>query len=141
MIKAIRRGLTDAVRRAARFGRVRRAEGSLREELGRLSPGELDRSLADAGLNRGDMEVIMRSGGARRRLMARMMRQFEADPKAIPPRYWGAMREAERVCAHCKSAKRCRSWLDQGRRNAAARVFCPNAELFESMARDARLDP
>jgi hypothetical protein len=78
---------------------------------------------------------------ARRRLMARMMRHFQADPETMPPRYWGAVREAERVCAHCKSAKRCRRWLDWGRHNAAPRVFCPNAELFESMARDARSDP
>ena len=138
MIKPIRQAFRSVGRKVARFHRDRRAARTFRREFDRLSEGEVDRCLADAGMSRADMDAMSRFGAPRRRLMARMMARFEADPERIPPRYWGAMREAERVCAHCGSAKRCRRWLDLGRRNAAARVFCPNAELFESMAREAR---
>ena len=109
-----------------------------RRHLSRLSDRETDSVLADAGLSRSDLPVVLRSECGRRRLMIRTMIHFKVDPKAAALRYWGAFRDAERVCIQCGNVRRCRRWHLWGRHNDAPRVFCPNAQLFDDMARDRR---
>jgi uncharacterized protein YjiS (DUF1127 family) len=115
-----------------------RARNRLRRELGRHGPHELDRILADAGLNRSDLPTILGSRARNRSLMARMLVHFGVRPDRIAVRYQGALRDAERVCAHCGSTGRCRRWLNQGATDDAPRLFCPNAELFDEMKRSWR---
>ena len=52
----------------------------------------------------------------------------------VRPRYWGALKDAERVCTHCTQKKRCDRWHDWGVRNNAPFIFCPNARLFDEIA-------
>jgi len=66
------------------------------------------------------------------------MVHFGIDPKRAVLGHWGAMREAERTCACCGNARRCRRWFEWGLRNDAPRVFCPNAERFDDIARRGR---
>ena len=91
-------------------------------------------------MSRSDLLTIFKGGAGNRRLMARMMKHFRVDPHHAALRYWGALRDAERVCAHCVSTKRCRRWLDWGANNDAPRIFCPNAELFDDMACSSRAE-
>ena len=109
-----------------------------KHHLSRLSDRERDLVLADAGLSRSDLSAVLHSDGARRKLMIRTMTHFKVDPKAAALRYWGAYRDAERVCVQCRNVKRCRRWHAWGARNDAPRMFCPNAQLFDDMARDRR---
>lgn len=115
-----------------------RARYRLRNDLGRLTEAELDCTLADAGLSRSDLATIFAAGSGKRSLMARMMTHFGIDPKRAALRHWGALREAEATCARCGNARRCRRWFEWGLRNDAPRVFCPNAERFDEIARRGR---
>ena len=115
-----------------------RTRGRLKRELSRFSEQELDRILADAGLSRSDLDTMLDGGADNHTLMSAMMAHFGAPTGDEVFRYWGALRDAERVCTHCSSVKRCRRWLDWGAKNDAPRVFCPNAELFDEMAEAAR---
>ena len=134
-VAVILRGLTvfgAVIRRA--FARLR-----LRETLDRLGPEAIDRDLSDAGLSRSDLPTILGGRAHRRtRLMEPMMAHFHVDSQKLAPRYWGALRDAERVCQHCSNSSRCIRWLEWGRRNDAPRVFCPNATLFDEMAQSSR---
>lgn len=73
--------------------------------------------------------------------MTAMMRHFNLNSDGAAPRYHGALRDAERVCMNCATVKRCKRWLEWGRRNDAPRVFCPNAALFDEVASDQRNAP
>jgi hypothetical protein len=66
--------------------------------------------------------------------MLRMMWYFSADPGQVPPRFWGALRDAEQVCAHCLVVGRCQRWFRGRLSDDAPRSFCANAELYEEIA-------
>lgn len=129
--KAVLRRLAEPLTRWRAANRVRR-------ELGRHGPRELDRVLADAGLNRGDLPTILGGRTANRSMMARMLVHFGVRPDRTAVRYQAALRDAERVCAYCGNTARCRRWLNLGAADDAPRLFCPNAELFDEMSRDWR---
>lgn len=88
-------------------------------------------SLAELGLSEADVATA-RSGSETD--MRRMMRRFGIDPARVPPHLLGALRDAERVCAHCLEAGRCRRYLERPQGRDAARLFCPNAGLFDWIA-------
>ncbi len=140
MLAAIRKAVGRAGTGVSRVWCRGRAEWRLKHHLSRLSDREVDLALADAGLSRGDLSTVLRAGNARHGLMTRTMAHFGVDPKAAALRYWRAFRDAERVCAHCTNVKRCRRWHDWGVSNDAPRMFCPNARLFDEMARNRRRD-
>lgn len=125
------RGLADGVVPLFRgwHGRLRLARA-----FAALSPDELDRTLADAGLSRGDLPTIFKRHGPRhRRFMKPIARYFGVPRGFIPPRYHGALRDAERVCVNCREARRCRKWLVEGDGLDAPDYFCPNAPLFKEL--------
>ncbi len=106
----------------------------LSTELVYLPDEELNRLLADAGLARGDLFSGRPNNPRDRRRMAKMLVHFGVDPHEATPRYWGALKDAERVCTHCTQKKRCDRWHDWGVRNNAPLIFCPNARLFDEIA-------
>ena len=117
------------------------AENRLRRELSCFSDEQLERVLADAGMTQSDLTAILKGRARNRSLMAAMMEHFGVKPKEAGLRYWGALKDAERVCAHCSNVRRCRRWLEWGARNDAPRVFCPNAALFDEIAESGRGQP
>lgn len=132
------RGLDAARARVAERYRHWRARSRLRRELAELPASEFDRVLADAGMSRSDLATMFGGRAGNRGLMARMMAHFGLRMNQVPVAYWGALKDAERVCAYCKSDGRCRRWLNWGAKNDAPRLFCPNAELFDEMGRNWR---
>ncbi len=114
------------------------AERRLRGEIADLSEPELDRALRDLGLTRRDLFTISKRNPDRRNRMARLLEHFEVDPERALPRYWGALKDAESVCARCRNVKKCRVWHDWGLGNDAPRVFCPNAALFDEISAACR---
>ena len=107
---------------------------SWRRMLINLPDEELDACLSEAGISRAELFSPARTKSGYLQRMSRMMRHFKVDRDEVRPRYHGALREAERVCAHCMNVGRCRRWLEWGRSNDAPRVFCPNAELWDEIA-------
>jgi hypothetical protein len=45
------------------------------------------------------------------------------------------LRDAERACAQCLNVRRCRRWLAEQGETGAPALFCPNAVVFEQIAR------
>ncbi len=116
------------------------SERRLCGKIADLSEQELDRALHDLGLTRLDLFTISKRNPDHRNRMAKLLEHFEVDPERALPRYWGALKDAERVRAHCRNVKRCRAWLAWGLGKNAPRVFCPNAELFEEISAACRRD-
>ncbi len=116
------------------------AERRLCGKIADLSEQELDRALHHLGLTRPDLFTISKRNPDRRNRMAKLLEHFEVDPERALPRYWGALRDAERLCARCRNVKRCRVWLAWGLGKDAPRVFCPNAELFDEISAACRRD-
>ncbi len=116
------------------------AKRRLRGKIADLSEQELDRALHDLGLTRRDLFTISKRNPGHRNRMAKLLEHFEVDPERALPRYWGALKDAERVCAHCRNVKKCRAWFAWRLCKDAPRVFCPNAELFDEISAACRRD-
>ena len=110
------------------------AERRLRGKIADLSEQKLDRALHDLGLTRSELFTVSKRNPDHRNRMAKLLEHFEVNPECALPRYWGALRDAERVCARCRNVKRCRAWLAWGLGKDAPRVFCPNAALFDEIS-------
>jgi hypothetical protein len=104
------------------------ARRQLRREFAVIdSNGELDAILADAGLTRAQIDVLVAgSPDARRQLMA-MLDRLGIVTKAVPA---ATMREMGWTCTTCTDKKRCRKWLADGE-EGEFRVFCPNAAVLD----------
>ena len=116
------------------------SERRLCGKIADLSEQELDRALHDLGLTRLDLFTISKRNPDHRNRMAKLLEHFGVDPEHTLPRYWGALKDAERVCAHCRNVKRCRAWFAWGLGKDAPRVFCPNAALFAEISAACRGD-
>lgn len=88
-------------------------------------------SLAELGLSEADLATARAGSEADIR---RMMARFGIDPERVPAGFLGALRDAERVCAHCLEVGRCHRHLERPAGRDAARLFCPNAGLFDQIA-------
>ena len=116
------------------------AERRLRGKIADLSEQKLDRALHDMGLTRPELFTVSKRNPAHRNRMTKLLEHFKVDPERALPRYCGALKDAERVCAHCRNVKRCRAWLAWRLGKDAPRVFCPNAELFDEISAACRGD-
>ncbi len=137
--------LIRLTRRLAR--RYRRAEVTLvrwntdkplRRRLSRTSDQALDRALSAARMERGDLFTPFKGNARHRKRLAAMMTRFGVDRALAAEVHWPALREADSLCADCPNVRRCARLLRWGVRDDAARVFCPNAALFDEIARAGR---
>ncbi len=107
----------------------------LNKSLANLSDAELDRVLISVGRSRGDLFTMFKGNAKHRQRLARMIDHYEVNLDHATQNHWSALRRADEACAQCSSAKRCRSWCGWGVKNDAPRIFCPQAELFDEIAR------
>ena len=137
--------LDRLTRRLAR--RYRRAEVAvvrwntakpLRRRLSRSSDQAIDRALAATRLGRSDLFTAFKGNARHRKRMAAMMARLGVDRTLAVEAFWPQLREADSRCADCPNVRRCTRLLKWGVRDDAARVFCPNAALFDEIARVGR---
>ncbi len=100
-----------------------------------LDPGAFAECLRELGLPEDEIATARRGSEADIR---RMMTRFGLDPGIVPAAFLGALRDAERVCAHCLEVRRCHRFFRGEEPRDAARLFCPNAELFDRLAAHLR---
>jgi len=110
----------------------------LRRRLSRTSDQALHRALSAAGMDRGDLFTAFKGNARHRKRLAAMMDRFGVDRALAAEAHWPALREADSLCADCPNVRRCTRLLKWGLRDDAARVFCPNAALFDEIARAER---
>lgn len=129
-----------SLNRPKRAPRIRRWLVQLRLHglLGRYDTARLAQILSVAGMRRSELFARSRFNPGRRRQMAEMMRYFRVDVEIAGRHHWAALCVAERACARCPDKARCRAWLDGAGDHDAPRAFCPNAGIFDRMARASR---
>lgn len=110
----------------------------LREELAGLGNGDLDRVLADIGINRDELEIVIANAPRSRMLLQSMLRRLDLDKRVglMAPEL---VRSIERRCATCVKQHECSEWMAAGAPGAAYRSFCPNAETFDNLPRAGRM--
>lgn len=120
--EALRRWLIERLRRWREAGEP-------------LDPEAFGACLRELGVPEDEILTARRGSEADIR---RMMARFGLDPARIPLAFLGALRDAERVCGHCLAVRRCHRFLAAEEPRDAARLFCPNAELFDRLAAELR---
>lgn len=106
----------------------------LRRRLSRSTDEDLDRALSAARMQRGDLFAPFKGNARHRKRMAAMMARFHLDRAAACESSWPELREADGFCADCPNVRRCVRLLKWGLRKDEARLFCPNAALYDRIA-------
>jgi hypothetical protein len=129
------RAVKASVRRYFDDAAIRR---ELREELQGLGGGDLDRVLADLGLNKDEMDLVIENAPRSRMLLQSMLRRLNLDRRLtlMAPQL---VRNIERRCATCVNQRECNDWMDRGAPGDGYRKFCPNAETFDALPRAGRM--
>ena len=137
--------LTRLTRRTARYWRrmevatVRfHTAKPLRRRLSRSTDEQLDRALVAAELRRSDLFTVFKGNARHRKRMAAMMTRFRLDRRRATQAFWPELREADSICADCPHVRRCIRLLEWGIGDTTARVFCPNARLYDRIAMAGR---
>jgi hypothetical protein len=106
----------------------------LRQRLSRSTDKDLDRALSAARMHRGDLFTPFKGNARHRKRMAAMMVRFHLDRVQACESSWLELREADGRCADCQNVHRCVRLLKWGLRKDEARLFCPNAALYDRIA-------
>jgi hypothetical protein len=123
---SIRRYLDDAAMRR-----------DLRQELAELG-GDLDRILAEIGMTRAELDVLIENAPRSRMLLQSMLQRLDLG-KRLAMTAPQLVRSIERRCATCGSQSACEDWMTRGAPGDGYRSFCPNAEAFDALPRTARM--
>lgn len=119
--------------------RRKRVLRHLNRDLAGFSNKELASLLANARIGRSELFTDFKGNRRNRRLMGQMLSRFDIDREMACEHHWRKLVHAEKACAHCANAEKCRRWLAWDRRNDAPNVFCRNAGLFTQMRLDLAL--
>ena len=138
MLKRLTRRLARRYRRAETVVIRWNTARPLRRRLSRSTDQALDRALRAAGLQRSDLFTAFKGNARHRKRLAAMMLRFQIDRREATAAFWPQLREADSRCADCPRARRCMRLLKWGVRDDAARLFCPNAALFDEIALTGR---
>jgi len=126
------RRLVGCARRAMGNARKRRAMRRAFDECGRA--GVLDATLADLGLDKGDIGPLIKGFPGSEDLLAAMCRRMGID--AMPLQDPAIARVMQRSCALCTDHGRCARWLKADPFDDY-HDFCPNAELVDFLRKRA----
>ena len=112
-----------------------RRNAVLASSLAKHSDQDIDAALKQAGLTRAQLFGAARATARHRVHMSSMMVALKVDAREAVEHHWPQLKEADDACARCVQVGRCQRWLEWGWYNGAQKVFCPNAELFEQIAK------
>jgi uncharacterized protein YjiS (DUF1127 family) len=120
--------LRRVARGCARWVEIRCRRAALADELYRLDA----RAMADMGLQRSDIPLVVQSYPDTVDLLRRMVRRVGLDFEALKKQP-AVMRRLERACVTCGFRRDCRWWLQCHDGKNGYRAFCPNTEEFDSL--------
>lgn len=116
---------------AQRWREHRDAARSLRE-IEALDPALASGIAQEAGLTVADLKEVVAQGSGAERLMERMMAAYCLGPLDLEREAPGLLRDVAILCSRCQSKGRCAQELEAGTARENARLFCPNADTFET---------
>ena len=105
-------------------------------ELSRLSPAEFASIANDLRLSPLDLTRLADKGAGATDNLNRMLADLGISHTAVARTEPAVMRDMERVCAACPSAKRCRRELRARTAQRTYREFCANSGTFDVLDRD-----
>lgn len=101
----------------------------MRQDFERMTDAEL----ADIGIERSEIPIIVKSYPAAGRLQRWMMARLGLDREDAIRAWPAVMRAAAHTCAKCDERKRCGRWLESGASDESYRAFCPNSYRLTAM--------
>lgn len=105
-------------------------------ELDAFSPAERRHLADDVGLSGTDLRRFKCTHGGPIELMPARLRALGIDPGFVKYARTATYRDLERVCATCKSWRRCASDLAKGDAQAGMDSYCLNAPTIDSLIVD-----
>lgn len=105
----------------------------LRNELDRLSGGELQHLAQDVGLTGPGLRAIVCGNPDAAELLPRRMSALDLDPEELARRMPEISRDLQRVCSSCESYGRCLRDLDSDPQADVWEYYCPNAPTLQEL--------
>jgi len=122
--------LVILIDRVADWLRRRERRGSY--GLAGLPDSDVARIARDIGVSAADLRTLDQSGD-RPLALPRMMAALMLDPAAVARRDPETFRDLQRVCALCRSKKRCERDLADGDAAIHFEDYCPNAGTLRAL--------
>lgn len=117
---------------AERWRRAMRNRRTLRE-LDALSPAERRHIAEDVGFSGADLRRFICTHEGPSELMPRRLELLGLDPAYVMHAEPATYRDLERVCAMCKSSRRCAEALAKGDVQTGMDNYCLNAFTIDSL--------
>jgi hypothetical protein len=105
-------------------------------ELAACPPGELHRIAQDVGLSEVALRSLSPSHPGPSELMPQRLEQLGLDPAYLKHARTATYRDMERVCATCKTWRRCGRDLAQGNVQVGMDSYCLNAATIDALIVD-----
>lgn len=118
-----------------KWQRVLRNRRSMAEPAA-CPPSELHRVAQDVGLSHTDLRSLSCSHPGPAELMPRRLQELGLDPAYVKFAQTATYRDLERVCATCKSWRRCARDLANGDVQAGMSSYCFNAPTIDALTVD-----
>lgn len=112
---------------AERFGYWRERRRWAAEMANVATLGHPGAALADIGLDRAQLDVLLNGPADAGRQLEVMAAAFGADLDRVPP---AVLRDAEWTCVICKSRSACAHWLRSGEWTGGPDARCPNTAVL-----------
>lgn len=111
---------------------VWRERRALARELTQLD----DAGLADLGLVRGQIPILVRAHPAAGNLLGQILKRLGLESEEMPLEV-RTREDLYRICVQCTERKRCRRWLASASTASQEehKTFCPNAWMFDRLRR------
>lgn len=115
----------------------RRKRRQLQRELAQLAAmGSLDGALADLGLARSQIGLLMAGCGGSSEPLDQIFARLGIDAAKLPVE---SLREMTLICTACPDTRRCRKWLSASEEMEFP-AFCPNATQLDDALLEQRPD-
>jgi hypothetical protein len=105
-------------------------------ELDAFSPAERRHLAEDVGLSGTDLRRFNCTHDGPSELMPARLRELGIDPAFVKYARTATYRDLERVCATCKSSRRCARDLARGQVQAGMDSYCLNAPTIDALIVD-----
>jgi hypothetical protein len=105
------------------------------KELANCPPSEFRRFALDAGLGDDDLRQLCSRGPSD--LLSQRLQLLRLDPEYVRHAAPRTHRDLVRICAYCRSARRCARDLARGDVQAGMDTYCPNGATIDALTASA----
>lgn len=105
------------------------------KELANCPPSEFRRFALDAGLSDDDLRQLCSRGPSD--LLSQRLQLLRLDPEYVRHAAPRTHRDLVRICAYCRSARRCARDLARGDVQAGMDTYCPNGATIDALTASA----